>query len=202
MRDSYVHPALGDAFAQVVNHARALTGDEADDLQEVYEDHWSNQVDRAGGRVHRALERAGLSRNYDDRADRAWRYLDELCGIVGGASDVAGAVLARDHRLINERDFGTLTAWWLAADLPLPAPGPDAGFAPNNAADALTRRPWFRALTAAALVFGLVAAAVIAGLAALDVPVDRASLTVAAVVAVISVAGLTAWRRGRSRGAR
>lgn len=124
-----VHPDLGAPFTFIVETARTFTPERADHLQKVYEAHWSPRVDSAGRRVHKALVKADLTANYDRDDRKAWIYLDELCGIVGGASDVAEAVLARDWYLISRRDFNTLTGWWVAAGLDLPvAPNPE--FAP------------------------------------------------------------------------
>ncbi len=201
MRDTYVHPDLGEAFAQVVNQARALTDAEADDLQEVYEARWNGRVDRASGRVHRALERAGYSRNGDTDPAGAWIYLDELCGIVGGAADVASAVLARDAYLISPGDFRLLTAWWVDAGLTLPA-GTATGFAPANRAHAVTRRPWFRAACAVLLIAALAVAGVRFGLAYIGAPISRASLALTGVSVAAAVVGLIFWWRTRRGGAR
>lgn len=58
----------------------------------------------------------------------ALHRLDEVLGLLGVeereddlAVDVAFAMLARDRGLITAGDFDTITAAWVAADLPLPA---------------------------------------------------------------------------------
>lgn len=115
-----VDPSLGAAFAAVVETARGFSPQRADELQEKYERQWSGWIDRVGGRVHDALTEAGLVESGNTDPAGAWIYLDQLCGIVGGASDVATAVLARDHGLISDKDFDLLTHWWVAAGLDLP----------------------------------------------------------------------------------
>lgn len=52
----------------------------------------------------------------------AWAAMDELCGEVGGASDVADAVL--NHDLIDPTWFDRLTRWWTDAGLPMPIADP------------------------------------------------------------------------------
>ena len=103
-------------FDRVVALVEDMTPDRADYYQRIYQRHWDGGIDRAGSRAYKQLRRAGrLTVDVDDA-------LDSLCGIVGGATDVALAVLARD--LISADDYERLTRWWRAAGLPLNGPPP------------------------------------------------------------------------------
>ncbi|MEV1321938.1 hypothetical protein AB0J14_38320 [Micromonospora arborensis] len=117
--DQDIDLALDDPAAEfdcVVAFAEALTPDRADHYQKIYNRHWDSGVNRAGSRAYKQLQRAGrLTVDVDDA-------LDSLCGIVGGATDVALAVLARD--LIPAEDYERLTRWWRSAGLPLAGPAP------------------------------------------------------------------------------
>jgi hypothetical protein len=115
-----VDPGLGEAFASVVYTARGLSAVQRRQLQRRYEAEWTEAVEDAGERTHDALVEAGLSTNFDEDPAKAWIYLDELCGIVGGSADVAQAVLLRGRGLISNEDFKVLTGWWVAAGLKLP----------------------------------------------------------------------------------
>src|SRR5262249_47370297 len=142
------------AFADVVNRARDLSPTDADRFQQVYEQHRSVRVDRARRRVHRALEAAGLSENFNDDPRGAWVYVDKLCGIVGGAADVAEAVLAPHHYLVGERDFKLLPRWWVTAGLPLPDSAVE-GYAPAITWRGLVRHRYVRAACLLLILAGL-----------------------------------------------
>ena len=72
-----------------------------------------HEIGSAVGRHEQLLPVAGIT---------AWTAMDELCGEVGGASDVADAVL--NHDLIDPAWFDRLTRWWVQARLPLPITDP------------------------------------------------------------------------------
>lgn len=103
-------------FDRVVQIAEAMTPDRVDHYQRIYSQHWDSGINRIGRRAYKQLRNAGRATVDVDDA------LDSLCGIVGGATDVAIAVLARD--LITAEDFERLTRWWRAAGLPLSGPAP------------------------------------------------------------------------------
>lgn len=115
---------LGPAVAAIVNFVRGWDTHARSAAQADYEAHYTRHVERAEGRVHEALVRAGLvvPGLTDPRA--LWPYLDEMCGISGGLVDVLEAVHARDYNLATPADFDLLTAWWRAAGLPLPPVAP------------------------------------------------------------------------------
>lgn len=125
--------ALGDGFTEVFRASRAMTRDQADRVQEIYEryrDAKRDRVERASLQVRRELEAAGLYRVNDWDHTRAWAFVDELRDSVGdGVCDVALAVLASDNYLISGPDFHILTAWWVDAGFTLPQAVGHNGFA-------------------------------------------------------------------------
>ncbi|MEU1240019.1 hypothetical protein ABZ388_06640 [Micromonospora parva] len=135
-------------FDRVVHVVETMAPDQADHYQKTYSRHWDTGIDRAGSRAYKQLQRSGrLTADVDDA-------LDSLCGIVGGATDVAIAVLTRD--LISADDFEKLTRWWRAAGLPLGGPAPVRYIRP---AQNTVRVSWVCAV-AAVLLFGSSAYAV------------------------------------------
>ncbi|MGC5033099.1 hypothetical protein [Micromonospora sp. DT229] len=91
-------------FWRVVEIFNDLPESATNQMQKVYERQWDGGQNRIAGRALKLLAQAG---RLTDDVDYA---LDSLCGIVGGASDVAIAILARD--LISADDYNRLTRWW------------------------------------------------------------------------------------------
>src|SRR5687767_7142224 len=97
--DSGTEPlrALSPAFAEIVLTARGWDEGRREDLQRAYETaftaaggHDGSPVKKAGEDAYNAIVAAGLV-DVAEKANpaRAWVYLDELSGILGGAADVA-----------------------------------------------------------------------------------------------------------------
>ncbi len=135
---------LGAAFAAVI--AEVLTWDDArraasEDLWEAWLPDDPNahmEWDERGDQVTVDLHDAGLGWSCafgdpdpdGDARPESGPYVDTLRDHkMYAVAYVAEAVLARDLGLIARDTFDYLTAWWVAAGLPLPDPRPGYAFA-------------------------------------------------------------------------
>jgi hypothetical protein len=161
LEDGVTHPMtppaeLGEAFAAVIATALSLSPADRVEIEQKQIDSIPDGEDaywRLTDEIHETLEDAGLAWSCQfgepDHPAEAGPYIDTLRDHdMTGASYVAAAVLARDLGLIVEADFAAVTAWWVAAGLPLPPPSTvtGAGFAADaaqvkqNAADLSSNR--------------------------------------------------------------
>lgn len=141
-----VHPNLGTGFAAIVAEIAGWAGAEATVLDnavgELSED---DAVDYEGAleTVDEPLSDSHLNQwpctAFDEEEDAdavfAGPWLNTISDKVSHeASNVAGAVLARDFGLITETDFAAITHPWTAVGFPLPAARDGSAFAVDQAA--------------------------------------------------------------------
>lgn len=135
--------AFGSAFTQIITQALSWSPDRCGELRARYDDaryKIGDPYDEADDTVYGALLDADLA-EYDcdlseDEVPAGW--VERVKGHTGnyGVGQVAWAVLARDHDLIGDDDFETLTGWWTAAGLPMPERGQGRLLADKAARDA------------------------------------------------------------------
>ncbi|MFY1686557.1 hypothetical protein [Plantactinospora sp. WMMB782] len=120
---------FGAAFAVVVNEALSWSPEQASELRTLGDDTRSRiggeDYDYVTDTVYTALLDAGLA-EYDcdldaDQVPAGWVEQVRRHTRSNEVAQVAWAVLARDRDLISTDDFVTLTDWWQASGLPLPA---------------------------------------------------------------------------------
>lgn len=107
-------------FMRIVDTVRGWDIYDRERYEAVADKHWTGAQEESRTRAYAIAVSTGRIDPADDTVNSGAYLLDILCGIVGGTSGVAVAVLVAD--LLHPTDYRTLTEWWAAAGLPLPAP--------------------------------------------------------------------------------
>jgi hypothetical protein len=133
--------ALGAGFAAIVAEAASWSIERRREVNDQYDARdYSDAYLDATERIDEALGVNGSGIGiwpctFGGKGEPDWAgpYIETVGDEISfGAGEVAAAVIARDFGLVTEANFQIVTAWWVAAGLPLPPARNGAHFAADE----------------------------------------------------------------------